>query len=40
MASDSRSEGKPTFQGFALSLSAKKEVEADRVFIALSQGCR
>src|SRR5215472_5559297 len=38
MASDGRCEGKPTFQGFALSLSVKEEVEADRVFNALSEG--
>ena len=38
MASDGRCEGKPTFQGFALSLSVKEEAEADRVFNALSEG--
>jgi PhnB protein len=38
MASDGRCEGKPTFQGFALSLSVKEEVDADRVFNALSEG--
>ncbi len=38
MASDGRNEGKPNFQGFALSLAAKDEAEADRVFGALAQG--
>jgi PhnB protein len=38
MASDGRCEGKPNFQGFALSLSVKDEAEADRVFGALGQG--
>ena len=38
MASDGRNEGKPNFQGFALSLAAKDEAEADKVFAALGQG--
>ena len=38
MASDGRNEGKPNFQGFALSLSAKDEAEADRLFAALGEG--
>ena len=38
MASDGRCEGKPSFQGFALSLSVKDEAEADRLFAALGQG--
>jgi PhnB protein len=38
MASDGRCQGKPAFQGFALSLDAKTEVEADRLFAALSDG--
>jgi len=38
MASDGRNEGKPNFQGFALSLAAKDEAEADRLFSALGQG--
>jgi PhnB protein len=38
MASDGRCEGKPNFQGFALSLSVKDEADADRVFSALGQG--
>ncbi len=38
MASDGRCEGKPSFQGFALSLSAANEAEADRRFAALAKG--
>ncbi len=38
MASDGRCEGKPNFQGFALSLTVKTEAEADRYFAALSAG--
>ena len=38
MASDGRCEGKPSFQGFALSLSVKDAAEADRVFKALGEG--
>ena len=38
MASDGRCEGKPSFQGFALSIAAKSEAEADRMFAALSDG--
>ena len=38
MASDGRNEGKPNFQGFALSLAAKDEGEADKVFAALGEG--
>jgi PhnB protein len=38
MASDGRNEGKPNFQGFALSLAAKDEAEADKLFSALGQG--
>lgn len=37
MASDGCSEG-PNFSGFSLSLTAKSEAEADRVFAALSDG--
>jgi len=40
MASDGRAQGKPIFQGFALSLSAKDEADADRVFNALADGGR
>jgi PhnB protein len=38
MASDGRCQGKPSFQGFSLSLSARDETEADRLFHALSDG--
>ena len=38
MASDGRCQGKPEFQGFALSLTAASEAEADRLFAALSDG--
>jgi PhnB protein len=38
MASDGRCLGKPNFQGFCLSLTAKTEAEADRLFTALEDG--
>jgi PhnB protein len=38
MASDGRNTGKPDFKGFALSLDAKNEADADRMFEALSAG--
>jgi PhnB protein len=38
MASDGRCQGKPSFQGFALSITAASESEADRLFGALSDG--
>jgi len=38
MASDGRCLGKPSFQGFALSISVANAAEADRVFAALSDG--
>ena len=38
MASDGRCEGKPNFQGFALSLTVADEATADRLFAALSDG--
>jgi PhnB protein len=38
MASDGNCGGKPSFQGFALSLNAANEAEADRLFAALSDG--
>jgi PhnB protein len=38
MASDGRNTGKPNFQGFALSISAGSEAEADRIFGALAEG--
>lgn len=37
-ASDGRCTGHPGFQGFALSISAASEAEADRFFGALSEG--
>jgi len=38
MASDGRCQGKPNFQGFALTLPAADETEADRLFNALADG--
>lgn len=38
MASDGYCRGKPSFQGFSLSLSAKDEAEAKRLFGALAEG--
>jgi PhnB protein len=38
MASDGRNEGKPKFEGFALSLNAKDAADAERMFAALSDG--
>ena len=38
MASDGRCEGRPSFQGFALTLNVKDEAEADRVFSRLGEG--
>ena len=38
MASDGYGKGKPTFQGFALSLSVTSPAEADRYFSALAKG--
>ena len=38
MASDGQCTGKPSFQGFALSISAANEAEADRAFNALADG--
>lgn len=38
MASDGHCHGKPSFQGFALSLSAPNEAEANRLFNALADG--
>ena len=38
MTSDGRNSGKPKFEGFALSLDAKDEADADRMFGALSAG--
>ena len=38
MASDGRCSGKPNFQGFALSLDAPTDAEAQRLFAALGDG--
>ena len=38
MASDGRCEGKPSFQGFSLTLTLPTEAEADRYFAALAEG--
>jgi PhnB protein len=38
LMSDGRCLGKPNFQGFALTISAKDEAEADKLFAALSEG--
>jgi PhnB protein len=38
LASDGRCLGKPSFQGFALSLTAASDAEADRLFAALGEG--
>jgi PhnB protein len=38
MASDGHSTGKPTFQGFSLSITVPGEAEAKRVFAALGDG--
>jgi len=38
MASDGRNTGNPDFKGFALTINAKDETEADRLFNALADG--
>jgi PhnB protein len=38
MASDGQCAGQPSFQGFALSITAANEAEADRLFGALADG--
>lgn len=38
MASDGRNTGKPEFKGFALSVNAKDDADADRMFNALADG--
>ncbi len=38
MASDGRCTGRPSFQGFSLSLTLAEEAEADRLFAALAKG--
>ena len=38
MASDGRCQGEPSFKGFALSIAAPSEADADRMFAALGEG--
>ena len=38
MVSDGRCEGKPSFQGFSLTLTPSSEADAERLFAALSEG--
>ena len=38
LASDGRCTGQPNFQGFALTISAKTEADADQMFAALGEG--
>ena len=38
MASDGECQGKPSFEGFSLTISVKNEPEAERLFAALSDG--
>jgi PhnB protein len=38
MASDGHCQGKPKFEGFSLTVDAKDEAEADRMFGALAEG--
>lgn len=38
MASDGHAKGNPKFEGFSLSLNAKNEAEAERLFAGLSEG--
>ena len=38
LASDGRNSGQPKFEGFALTLNAKSEAEADRLFNGLVEG--
>ena len=38
MASDGRCQGRPSFSGFSLSLTARDEADADRLFGALAEG--
>ena len=38
MASDGRCQGKPSFEGFALSITVENEAQADRTFAALADG--
>ena len=38
LASDGRNQGQPKFDGFALTIAATDEAEADKIFAALSDG--
>src|SRR5262249_39662497 len=38
MASDGRCQGRPSFQGFSLSVTARNEADAERMFAALGEG--
>jgi PhnB protein len=38
LASDGRCEGRPSFQGFSLSLTVPNDAEAERLFAALADG--
>jgi PhnB protein len=38
MVSDGRCQGRPSFSGFSLSLTARDEADADRLFAALAEG--
>ena len=38
MASDGRCQGKPSFQGFSLSVNAANDAEAEKLFAALGEG--
>ena len=38
MASDGKATGKPSFQGFSLSITVADEAEAERVFAAIGKG--
>ena len=38
MASDGHAKGNPDFKGFSLTITAKTEAEADKLFGALSEG--
>jgi PhnB protein len=38
MASDGRVQGKPKFEGFSLSITAKNDAEAEKLFAALGDG--
>ena len=38
MVSDGRCQGRPSFQGFSLTLSVREDAEAERLFAALADG--